>query len=354
MKRQRNRKHGELAAAGATAAGHGRYAYAVIFGLAAAYNVAFGLWAACFPQAFFQAFRLPPANYPSVWACLGMVVGLYGALYAYVAWRPERGDLIVAIGLAGKVLGPIGWLIAVGRGELPPRTFPVILFNDLVWWFPFTFYLLRRVPARQAIAAGLAILFHLAACGALLAVSPGTEANPDWESRARFVASSTMAWVITWFLWSICPMSLLAFCVAWAGRLLELGAASRGVILGCLLVALGVLFDLPGEALQIGVATSPRINAESLVHVVRAFNLLSPGAANGLYCLGGLLLSGAAWQCGFLRGAPGILGFVMWSVGLLLTLFAITDHRLGMLVTGASVMILFLPFAAIVGWRMKA
>jgi hypothetical protein len=37
----------------------------------------------------------------------------------------------------------------------------------------------------------------------------------------------------------------------------------------------------------------------------------------------------------------------------LLTLIAVADHRIGMLVTGAAVMILFLPFAAIVGWKMR-
>ena len=45
-----------------------------------------------------------------------MVVGLYGVLYFEVARDPERGWLIAAVGLAGKILGPIGmfWLIWSG------------------------------------------------------------------------------------------------------------------------------------------------------------------------------------------------------------------------------------------------
>ena len=47
---------------------------------------------------------MPLANYPAIFACLAMVIGLYGVLYLDVARRPEEGWLIVAVGLAGKVL----------------------------------------------------------------------------------------------------------------------------------------------------------------------------------------------------------------------------------------------------------
>jgi hypothetical protein len=328
-------------------------AYRLLFAFAAGYNVAFGLWASLRPMAFFEAFRLAAPNYPSIWGCLGMVVGLYGPLYAYVAWKPERGDAIVAVGLAGKILGPLGWLAAVANGELPPRTFPLILMNDLVWWFPFAFYLLRHVAARRAIIGGFTVAIHFAACVALLAVRQGTEANPNFESRAAWLSQHRTAWVIAWFLWTISSLSLLAFCVAWAGQLRTMGIARRGLLLGCLIVALGLMFDLAGETLQIAVATGTRVTPERLVNIVWAYNLLGPGAANGLYCVGGLLLSAAAWRSGFLRGGVGMLGFAVWGVGILLTLFAVADHRLGMLLAGGGVMLLFLPWAAAVSWRLK-
>jgi len=59
--------------------------YRVVFGAAAAYNIAFGLWAAIAPHAFFDVFALDAPRYPAIWACLGMVVGLYGVGYAYAA-----------------------------------------------------------------------------------------------------------------------------------------------------------------------------------------------------------------------------------------------------------------------------
>ena len=51
-----------------------------------------------------------------------MVVGLYGILYLEVARVPERGWLLAAVGLLGKVLGPIGLARLIWSGEWPPST----------------------------------------------------------------------------------------------------------------------------------------------------------------------------------------------------------------------------------------
>jgi hypothetical protein len=129
-----------------------RTAFRVIFSLAAVYNLAFGVWAGLFPLAFFERFDLETPRYPSLWSCLGMVVGLYGVIYVLVALKPEEGGVLAAVGLLGKFLGPAGWLVTVQRGELPARTFPLILCNDLGWWLPFACYLIwvrRCQGARQ-------------------------------------------------------------------------------------------------------------------------------------------------------------------------------------------------------------
>ena len=112
-----------------------------VFLAAGLYNLAWGLFTALDPQWLFRAADMPPANYPEVFACLGMVIGLYGILYLEVARVPERGWLVVAVGLAGKVLGPIGWLIAVWSGRWPAATLILCLTNDFIWWAPFGLYL---------------------------------------------------------------------------------------------------------------------------------------------------------------------------------------------------------------------
>jgi len=117
--------------------------YRSVFSLAALYNVAFGLWTILWPQSFFDHLRMPPPNYPGIWRCLGLVVALYGFLYAYAGLKLDRARPIIVVGLAGKILGPVGWLALIHSGEWPVRTFPLILLNDLVWWLPFAFFLVE-------------------------------------------------------------------------------------------------------------------------------------------------------------------------------------------------------------------
>src|SRR6266513_986415 len=81
-----------------------------VFCAAGAYNIAWGLYSVWDPQWLFRYSGLPLQNHPQIFACLGMVVGLYGIIYFEVARVPERGWLLAAVGLTGKVLGPIGLL----------------------------------------------------------------------------------------------------------------------------------------------------------------------------------------------------------------------------------------------------
>ena len=109
-----------------------------------------GLYAAFDPQWLFRFAGMPLQNQPVVFACLGMVVGLYGILYFEVARAPERGWLIAAVGLAGKVLGPIGLAVLIARGTWPPATLILSATNDLIWWIPFALYLHDAWPAYRA------------------------------------------------------------------------------------------------------------------------------------------------------------------------------------------------------------
>lgn len=118
--------------------------YRFVFLLAGLYNFAFGLWTLVRPQSFFTLFGLEPLNHPAVWQCLGMVVGVYGAGYLWAAFNLDRARPIIALGLAGKVLGPLGWVAVAASGDWPTHTGLLIVFNDLVWWPPFSLFLLRK------------------------------------------------------------------------------------------------------------------------------------------------------------------------------------------------------------------
>lgn len=109
---------------------------------AAAYNLLFGALVVLFPMAWFTTAGLPAPTMPSLWQCIGMIVGVYGIGYAIAAFAPLRHWPIVLVGLCGKVCGPIGFLDAAWRGELPWHCGWLIVANDLIWWIPFGWLLL--------------------------------------------------------------------------------------------------------------------------------------------------------------------------------------------------------------------
>jgi hypothetical protein len=120
------------------------------FILAGIYNLVWGLYSAADPQWLFRFAGMPPLSHPEIFACLGMVIGLYGVLYLEVARRPERGWLIAAVGLTGKVLGPIGLAGLLFDGSWPPASLVLCVTNDFLWWIPFGIYLVDAWPAFRA------------------------------------------------------------------------------------------------------------------------------------------------------------------------------------------------------------
>ena len=121
-----------------------------VFAAAGVYNIAWGLWAAVDPQWLFRLAEMPPAVHPQIFTAMGMVIGLYGVLYLEVARRPEQGWLIAAVGLAGKVLGPIGLAGLIATGKWPLATVVMCATNDFVWWVPFGLYLVDAWPYYRA------------------------------------------------------------------------------------------------------------------------------------------------------------------------------------------------------------
>ncbi len=111
---------------------------AAVLWSAGVYNLLWGAFVVLFPLLPFRWAHMPPPNYPELWQCLGMVIGVYGIGYAIAATDPVRHWPIVFVGLLGKIFGPIGFLHAALQGNLPWRAGWMLLGNDLVWWVPFT------------------------------------------------------------------------------------------------------------------------------------------------------------------------------------------------------------------------
>jgi hypothetical protein len=120
------------------------------FVAAGLYNIAWGCFTVLRPQWLFDLAGMPPANHPQAFACLGMVIGLYGVVYLEVARRPEEGWVLAAVGLTGKVLGPVGLAYLLLTRQWPLATAVLCLTNDLVWWPSFAAYLRDAWPHFRA------------------------------------------------------------------------------------------------------------------------------------------------------------------------------------------------------------
>jgi small multidrug resistance pump len=110
---------------------------------AGVYNIVWGVFVVAFPLAPFRWFDMELPNYPEIWQCVGMIVGVYGVGYAIAAFDPVRHWVIVLVGFLGKFFGPIGFVNAALQGKLSWSFGWVNVTNDLIWLVPFTLILYR-------------------------------------------------------------------------------------------------------------------------------------------------------------------------------------------------------------------
>lgn len=114
-------------------------------------GLGWGVAAIIAPAFFFARFGLAAPNYPQLVQLVGVFVALLGAATIVASRDPLRHWPIVAVGLAAKVIVPVGVLREWMQGGIPTRAFAAVLANDVIWWVPFTMLLWR---AARAYAAG--------------------------------------------------------------------------------------------------------------------------------------------------------------------------------------------------------
>jgi hypothetical protein len=201
----------------------------------------------------------------------------------------------------------------------------------------------RRIMRNPARLAQWIVAVHVLACLLLLSVAPGTELQPDMAARAAWVDAHRLRWTLNWLCWMVGSMSIGVLFVLWSRALKE----PRKGIVACLICITGSGFDLIGEWTYI------RTTIDTFARDAALYTFVSPGIANGLYCVGGLILSVLAWRDGLLRGAVGLLGFATWIVGLALTIAALVHLPITMAITGAATMGLFIIWATLLSLRLR-
>lgn len=112
--------------------------------IAAIYNLVWGAWVVLFPHHFFEFTGMEPINHPMIWQGMGMVIGVYGLGYWWASFDPIRHWPIVAVGMLGKLFGPLGFVFNYLEGNAPAAFGWTLITNDLIWWIPFML-ILREV-----------------------------------------------------------------------------------------------------------------------------------------------------------------------------------------------------------------
>jgi small multidrug resistance pump len=273
-----------------------------LFQLAAIYNGAFFVWTALAPGHFFRlagAVDAEPFEY--LWQCLGMVIGVYGLLYWHASRHLDTSRAIIAVGLLGKVLGPIGWAWSFGHGNLAAGSFLVIVANDLIWWPGFASYLLRDRSERERQSLLAIVMLATHAAGALLlALATGLGLPRSDEQVAPVL------WTLAWSLWCLADVFSGSFVRGLLWRRAPDTAARLDRLL-TILIAAAAASDLALNACYAAL-----VRPTTALHDP-TLRFLSLTVTNGLFLAAYLLLSRALWQKGLPRwlsllGVPGWLG----------------------------------------------
>ena len=117
------------------------------FYAAAAYNALWGSVVVLFPGPMLRIAGVDAAAAPIV-QVIGMMVGVYAYGYYLLAREPKRYSGFIWIALAGKTLGPIGFLYSAAAGALPWSFGWVCFFNDIIWWPVFWRFALEHARDR--------------------------------------------------------------------------------------------------------------------------------------------------------------------------------------------------------------
>jgi hypothetical protein len=184
-----------------------------------------------------------------------------------------------------------------------------------------------------------AILNAAAAVAMLFVLRGGTETVPNIAQRATFIAEHALLWRAGWVVWMTAGISLVAFFAWWGGW-----NSSHRLAFVALVVALaGLACDLFAESLLIGWLPN-RIDT-----IAPLASLLTGGAANGLYCVAGAVLTlGPPALCGALRA----FAWAVWVSGFALTMSTISGSVSGMVISTAVLMTLLCPWVAGFGWKL--
>lgn len=137
--------------------------------------------------------------------------------------------------------------------------------------------------------------------------------------RITFISQHQTLWALSWFVWMLSALGLFVFCTILADELPKSFLRTAGVAF----VGLGIAPDLIAEVLYAFVI--PKVIIAGLNHdLVAVLEIiamhLTGFLGNGLYNLGGLLLTCLAIKHAVVQAWVALWGVLAWLLGLLLSL----------------------------------
>jgi hypothetical protein len=211
-----------------------------------------------------------------------------------------------------------------------------LILLGVVWWLPFCLFLLEG-RAREALTRLAPRLFpreqpRLAGDAARPAARH--RAGPT-AARTAYVEAHPVAWR------GVAPLGRCG--VSWSPSSGGGRAAPWLGLAGFALAATGVLFDATAESIFAGWMPER-------MDLARTAAVLSGAFANGLYCVGGLLLTVASGR--LLAGWRRAWTYATWTIGLGLTVAAILGSVPLLVAFTAATMTSFLGWLLFVGRRL--
>jgi hypothetical protein len=114
------------------------------FYAAAIYNAIWAIVVVAWPTQLARAVDVDAAAFVPFVQVIGMMVGVYAYGYYLLARDPQRYAGFIWIAIAGKTLGPLGFVYYAVQGVLPWSFGWTCVLNDLIWWPAFWSFALRH------------------------------------------------------------------------------------------------------------------------------------------------------------------------------------------------------------------
>jgi hypothetical protein len=199
----------------------------------------------------------------------------------------------------------------------------------------------RHAPTAAFVAAAVNLLAGLVM---LLWLRHGIPAGESRLSeRISYVGDNIIAWRAGWLVWNLAAISLLGFFVVLAACWRERAPILCGLALLC--AAGGLAADLGAETILSVV--SPGLRGQTFAVVESIAIALTGYLGNGLYAVGGILLTWAGR-----RELPPMLLWLagaVWAAALWLSVATLVSSDAGQFASAAVLMPLFVLWAALTG-----